>query len=221
MAIVKILTKHFLLSSLILKGQEPTSNRRNPHDSGESRGQRFQKMKAKKALGASIAVAAFMVCSGAAFAATNLIKNGNFADGNQFFSSGYQYSPANMGPPQTYDLVFDAAQLTDDNAAFVYPTGQGRFLAVNGATVGGVTVWSQNVMLAADAQYGFSALVSSLFAASSAVLQFFYQRRSDRTELHGAWNDEQLDAIHLPVLLWGRRRGSGQDPRYESGVRRE
>jgi hypothetical protein len=80
----------------------------------------------KLSTAAVIAALAWGLMSGQVFAATNLIKNGDFSDGNKFFESDYKYNPGNMVPAATYDVITKgAAQLTDDNAAFVYPTCRG------------------------------------------------------------------------------------------------
>lgn len=124
---------------------------------------------------AGIALAAVLAdLTGArALGATNLITNGNFAGGNSGFVTDYKFSPGNLVPAGRYDIVSTAADLTDDNPNFVFPTGRAPFMAVNGATVANQVVWQQSVTLTADTTYGFAAWVSSLFAASPAVLQFF------------------------------------------------
>lgn len=94
----------------------------------------------------------------------NILLNGDFSSGNSGFTSGYTYSPGNITPETTYDVVTDP-KLSHSGAALNYwdhtsGTGTGNMLAVNGATTSNVTVWSQTVSVAQNTVYGFEFYMS-------------------------------------------------------------
>ena len=95
-------------------------------------------------------------------AASNLIFNGDFSDGNTGFSTGYQYSPGSLWGEATYDVVSDPHN--DHSLANSYgdtTTGNGLMLAVNGSSNSSAAAWSQTVSVAAAANYIFGGELSS------------------------------------------------------------
>jgi hypothetical protein len=108
-------------------------------------------------------------------ARADLIVNGDFEAGNVGFTSGYRYSPGNILDTGTYDVVTDP--LLSQPFATSYgdhTTGSGRMLAVNGAEVPDLVVWSQTVAVDPGTDYAFSAWASSWFSLSPARLDFLF-----------------------------------------------
>ncbi|HRI58091.1 MAG TPA: gliding motility-associated C-terminal domain-containing protein [Saprospiraceae bacterium] len=109
----------------------------------------------------------------AADLSNNLIDNGDFGGGNSGFTSDYIYSPGDLVPEGVYD-VLDNPQ--DDHPSFApcddHTSGDGNMMVVNGAGVPNQNVWCQTVPVTPNTQYVFSAWVTSVVAASPALLQF-------------------------------------------------
>ena len=109
----------------------------------------------------------------AADLSNNLISNGDFESGNSDFTSDYVYNPGDLVPEGFYD-VLDNPQ--DDHAGFApcndHTSGSGNMMVVNGAGVPNQDVWCQTVTVTPNTQYVFSAWVTSVVAASPALLQF-------------------------------------------------
>jgi hypothetical protein len=90
-------------------------------------------------------------------AATNLVVNGDFSQGNTGFTTGYTYVAPRSGammPETVYTIAADPRAvhpywvgLGDDNARLI----------VNGATHAGVTVWQESLATTTGQAYQFSA----------------------------------------------------------------
>jgi len=103
----------------------------------------------------------------------NLIVNGDFENGNSDFTSAYGYNPGNLVPEGVYDVLDNPRNAHPGFAACAdHTTGTGNMMAVNGAGTPNQDVWCQTVSVMPNAQYVFSAWVTSLVAASPALLQF-------------------------------------------------
>ncbi|HEV3255727.1 MAG TPA: hypothetical protein VG013_02485 [Gemmataceae bacterium] len=107
---------------------------------------------------------------GAAAARANLIVNGDFEAGNTGFTTAYTYSPGDIGPAQSYDIVDDPADSRPHDIAPIsygdHTTGTGLMMAVNGAEVPNVLVWGETVPVSPHTTYQFSAWISSWFPAA-------------------------------------------------------
>lgn len=125
---------------------------------------------------------ALLVLAGARGAsAANIVVNPGFSSGNSDFFSSYVPAPGPNPPgpfgPCTAEGVF---QITTDphscHAAWApfgdHTTGTGNMMAVNGAQVPGVAVWSQSVGVIPDTTYYFSAWVATVHPDSPAQLNF-------------------------------------------------
>jgi hypothetical protein len=107
------------------------------------------------------------------FTGNNLFTNGNFEAGNTGFTSDYTHSPNNLVPEGVYAIT--------NNPSIQHPgfapcgdhtSGSGNMMAVNGAGTPGQSVWCQTVPVLPNTTYVFSAWVTTLVAASPAILQF-------------------------------------------------
>jgi hypothetical protein len=105
--------------------------------------------------------------------ALNLIANGDFEGGAGSFTSDYTFSPGNLWPGGTYE-VLDNPQNTHPNFAPCgdHTSGNGQMLAVNGNGTANQNVWCQTVSVEANTEYTFTAWATSLVAAAPAILQF-------------------------------------------------
>jgi hypothetical protein len=105
--------------------------------------------------------------------ATDLTLNGNFEGGSSGFTTSYIYSPGNIYPAITYDVVADPRN--DHPSATSYgdhTSGQGLMIAFNGSTEADSPVWMEQVSVNSNMNYIFSAWVSSWSPSSPAQLQF-------------------------------------------------
>ncbi|HJS18829.1 MAG TPA: hypothetical protein VJ785_08770 [Anaerolineales bacterium] len=122
----------------------------------------------------------FFVPATAAFATvgpqnvgTNLIVNDDFEGGNTGFSSEYDFSPGDIFPESTYDMVTDPSDSHPSAASFGdHTSGSGQMMAVNGALTGTSIVWSETIAVTANTEYEFSAWIASWFVISPTELQF-------------------------------------------------
>lgn len=103
----------------------------------------------------------------------NLVENGDFESGNTGFTSDYTYSPGNLVPEGLYD-VLDNPQNSHPGFAPCddHTSGSGNMMVVNGAGTPNLNVWCQTVTVTPNTQYVLSAWVTSVVAASPALLQF-------------------------------------------------
>jgi len=103
----------------------------------------------------------------------NLITNGDFESGNTGFTSDYTYMPGNLVPEGVYDVL---ANPQDDHPGFApcpdHTSGSGNMMVVNGSGTPNQNVWCQTVNVQPNTQYAFSAWVTTVVAASPALLQF-------------------------------------------------
>jgi hypothetical protein len=113
---------------------------------------------------------------------TSVVTNGDFTSGNTGFTSAYTYK-AKTGTPNvlyaegTYGVYTDPSALHDGFGSFNDHTGNSpankrNMLIVNGASVAGVTVWTENINIIANTDYVFSVWVASANPAAPAQLQF-------------------------------------------------
>ncbi|MBX2891529.1 MAG: gliding motility-associated C-terminal domain-containing protein [Saprospiraceae bacterium] len=115
----------------------------------------------------------YVLTGRAADMSNNLILNGDFESGNTGFDSDYIYSPGNLWSEGTYDVIPNP-QASHSNFAPCqdHTSGGGNMLVVNGAGVANQNVWCQTVAVNPNTQYVFSAWLTSVIAASPAMLQF-------------------------------------------------
>ena len=120
---------------------------------------------------------------------TNLAVNGDFEDGNAGFTSSYEFSPGDVYPEETYDIVPSPSVSHKDFRDYGdHSTGDGFMMLVNGSgtptdeepdtpadkkpDIPGDVIWEQTVSTAADTNYVFAAWLSSTHPDNPARLQF-------------------------------------------------
>jgi hypothetical protein len=85
------------------------------------------------------------------------LQNGDFEAGNVGFMSGYTFSPGNLGPAGTYDVVTNPHLSHSGSASFGdHTTGHGLMLALNGSSDPSRLVWGETVSVAPASTYFFS-----------------------------------------------------------------
>jgi hypothetical protein len=130
--------------------------------------------------------------------AGNLIVNGDFESGNTGFSSDYTFTPGSLTTETVYDLPSDPHSSYLAAVSFGdHTSGSGLMMAMNGAMMAGVGVWSQNVPVIANTSYRFSVWVASWYPESPAQLQFLINGNQVGTftasSTAGLW--QQFEAI--------------------------
>ncbi|MEM7479251.1 MAG: hypothetical protein AAF483_30065 [Planctomycetota bacterium] len=118
-----------------------------------------------------LALALFSFCPGRS-ARAGLILNGDFESGNTGFTSDFTFSPGNIVPASTYDIV-TSPRLSHGSAASYgdHTTGSGLMLAANGSTSPNTAVWSQMVNVSQGQTYEFGVWTSSWFSPAGLQLQ--------------------------------------------------
>ncbi len=112
----------------------------------------------------------------------NIIVNGDFSQGVSSFTSDYTHATAAngacispwgpLGCEGTFDVLTNPQIGHTSFAACSDQSGDGNMLVVNGAGMPNQRVWCQNVTVNPGSDYIFSAWVTSVVAASPAILQF-------------------------------------------------
>ena len=105
-------------------------------------------------------------------ARAGLILNGDFESGNTGFTSDFTFSPGNIVPASTYDIVTNP-RLSHGSATSYgdHTTGSGLMLAANGSTSPNTVVWSQMVSVSQGQTYEFGVWTSSWFSPAGLQLQ--------------------------------------------------
>jgi hypothetical protein len=104
-----------------------------------------------------LAAVALAVSAGAAHAATNLVVNGDFSNGDAGFTSGYRYVAPNaraLMPEAVYTVTADPRSV---HPYWVNLPQGNPMLIVNGATKGQTTVWQEALTTVAGQAYSFTA----------------------------------------------------------------
>jgi hypothetical protein len=107
--------------------------------------------------------------------AANLVVNGNFEQGNLGFTTSYRFSPGDITPETTYDIVSNPHSSHPGSASYSdHTTGAGLMMAVNGATAADALLWSERLPVNPNTRYGFSIWVLNWSSAPqiSANLDF-------------------------------------------------
>ncbi|MEI7727770.1 MAG: hypothetical protein WCK09_21875, partial [Bacteroidota bacterium] len=103
----------------------------------------------------------------------NLVTNGDFELGNTGFTSGYTYS-SDLVPEGRYAVVADPHSVHPSfiNCVDHTPTGTLQ-MVINGATVAGVTVWSETIAVATGTDYQFTYWIQSVVGNNPSQLQLY------------------------------------------------
>jgi hypothetical protein len=123
----------------------------------------------------------------------NLLDNGSFEAGNTGFTSGYRYSPGNLQPEGSYDVVTNPHNSHPLAPSYGdHTTGTGKMLAFNGATTPGVVAWTETVVVQRSTTYSFAGWISSWSAGGpSAALNIYVNsvllEQADVPPTSGVW----------------------------------
>jgi len=88
---------------------------------------------------------------------TNLVRNGDFSNGNVDFTSQYAYTTFNGGASEYTVTATPASWNPLLGACTDHTTGNGNMLLINGATAANVKVWTQTIAVTPNTNYAFSA----------------------------------------------------------------
>ena len=98
-------------------------------------------------------------------ASADYIVNGNFEQGNTGFTTQYTYSPGELGPARTYDVVsnpgIDRPRDINPPNFGDHTTGHGLMFAGNGAEVPNVIVWSETLSIPANTGFDYSMWITN------------------------------------------------------------
>ncbi len=102
----------------------------------------------------------------------NLIKNGDFSNGNIGFSSQYKYSGSGLPDGVYYVGNNPASWHPNMPACHDHTTGSGNMMLVNGSTTPNVDVWQQTITVKPNTNYVFSCWLQTITNNNPASLQF-------------------------------------------------
>ncbi|HEY1202234.1 MAG TPA: PKD domain-containing protein, partial [Niastella sp.] len=121
----------------------------------------------------------------------NLVKNGDFSNGNVDFTSEYTFTANNIREEE-YGIDNDPQSWNSNLGACTdHTTGNGNMLIVNGATQLNTKVWSQTITVTPNTNYAFSAWMQNV-------------------NIHGAGSNPprlqfSINGINLGNMLQGRQ----------------
>jgi gliding motility-associated-like protein len=107
----------------------------------------------------------------------NLINNGDFSQGRTGFTSDYVVGFGGpfgqLSAEGTYEVATSPANVHLNFAACVdHTTGTGNMLVVNGSNIPGENIWCQNLSVAPNTDYAFSAWLAAVEPTNPADLRF-------------------------------------------------
>ncbi len=103
----------------------------------------------------------------------NLVRNGDFNDGNEGFSSEYVYTPTATFNQGYYGIMPTPRDFNANFADCADHTGvSGLMMVVDGSTVRGEEVWCQTIDVEPNTNYAFSAWFANLISQNPGRLQF-------------------------------------------------
>jgi hypothetical protein len=104
--------------------------------------------------------------------AGELIRNGNFEQGNRGFQSSYTYSPRSVLDDLTYAIVKNPNSVHRDAATFGdHTSGSGYMMVINGGNGIDRVIWRQSVAVRARADFTFSVWVTNWTSISPPTLE--------------------------------------------------
>jgi gliding motility-associated-like protein len=124
----------------------------------------------------------------------NIIVNGDFSNGNNSFTSEYNYATPNVTEGQYYVGTNPQAWNASLSPCSDHTTGNGNMMLVNGSPTAGVNVWKQTVTVTPNTNYAFSTWIQALWPPNPAQLQF---------SINGKTIGNIITAS-LPTCTWSR-----------------
>jgi hypothetical protein len=112
----------------------------------------------------AVLFAASLTSSSNGLAQTNLIVNGNFAQGNVGFTSQYTYAPNGWTQSGSYAVGNNPANYNNSYwgaVSFGPYDPSGLMMVCDGATSSGVVAWQESVQVQQNTEYDFAAWVAS------------------------------------------------------------
>lgn len=104
----------------------------------------------------------------------NLIRNGNFELGDQFFSSDYTPSCVQGTMPQgSYCITENSGWFHPGWSNCTDKKNSGKMMVSDGAVKPNDNIWCQKVNVEQNKDYAFSAWITSLIALAPPVMQFY------------------------------------------------
>ncbi|MBQ0016168.1 MAG: hypothetical protein KBT04_04225, partial [Bacteroidales bacterium] len=127
----------------------------------------------------------------------NLINNGNFEQGNKYFTSGYSYASRSGSSALWAEGKYAIGTNANDyhsnfNATRDHTTGYGKYMIVNGASEPGRTVWSTTVSVTPNTDYAFSTWATTLASSgrnASSQSLVFIPTDNNRIPSWGSYDD--------------------------------
>ncbi|MGN6293021.1 MAG: gliding motility-associated C-terminal domain-containing protein [Chitinophagaceae bacterium] len=143
---------------------------------------------------------------------SNLIRNGDFTQGNTGFVSGYVLSDPNSTEGQYFIGNNPRTWNNSMNSCTDHTSGNGNMMMVNGSPVAGVTVWKQTVAVSSNTNYAFSTWVQSLVSQNPARLQFSINGKiignpitavaqaCDWSQFYTTWNSGSATSAEIAIV---------------------
>lgn len=142
----------------------------------------------------------------------NLVKNGDFSNGNNDFVSGYSYTPANVSEgeyfvgndPKTWNISLDYCN--------DHTNGNGQMLLINGSPSSGTQVWSQTINIKANTDYAFSTWLQAIWSVNPANIGFYVNGTPlgstfsatvpacNWTQFYNVWNSGNNSSVTLSII---------------------
>lgn len=148
----------------------------------------------------------------------NLVKNGDFSQGNNFFASDYIFNNTStcsgfMLPEGSYSVVpnpkFTHCNFSECND---HTYGTGSMMVVNGATIPNQTVWKQKINIKPNSVYYFSTWICNAITDAPSKLEFSINNKSlgepiiapmtscNWKQFYSIWNSENNTTAEISIV---------------------
>ncbi len=148
-----------------------------------------------------------------AAAGPNLIRNPDFNEGNEGFTSDYPFVMS-ISTQGRYGINTSAANL---NGIFFadcpdHTSGDGPMMVIDGSPIANERVWCQTITVTADKEYAFSTWLTSVNPNNPAQLQFSINNRTigriftastevcDWRQFYATWNAEAATEAEICIV---------------------
>lgn len=141
----------------------------------------------------------------------NVIRNGDFSSGNQFFGSEFQYATTNTSNGQYFVGTSSSGWNNQMNNCADKSSGSGNMLMIQGSTEKEKVIWTQMIGVTPNTNYSFSAWIQALSSRNNLHIALTIDGHTidilDATlnpckweKMNGNWNSGNKTQIFLAVI---------------------
>lgn len=145
------------------------------------------------------------------FNGENLVRNGDFSSGNQFFESAYQFATTNTSNGQYYIGTSSSSWNNQMKNCKDKSSGSGNMLMIKGSIDKEKVIWRQMIEVTPHTNYSFSAWIQTLSTSNNLQIALTIDDHTidilDETltpcnwkNIQGNWNSGNKTQIYLAII---------------------